>query len=172
MWRITVATQSEQELAGKEVKGRSVVEAGMGKIKGERDPILGGWEHIWVEDPWMGRWEKVKVPCEEADYHRRRGLPQRPSYWGESEAREWRRLLKEEKEAVVRKAEECRAWRVEEVRRREYLRDLAYPLREKGNPYGERPKMRRPYRYQGLKKGSSWKRQGTPSCMDRGKTNP
>ena len=69
------------ELAGKEEKGRSTMEAGMGDIKGHVDPIPGGWEMICVEDPWTGKWETVRVPREEADYWRRRGLPQCPSYW-------------------------------------------------------------------------------------------
>ena len=49
--RLTVTTQTGGEVAGKEESGRSVVEAGMGEIKGERDQIRGGWELIWVEDP-------------------------------------------------------------------------------------------------------------------------
>ena len=83
---LTVATQTEGELVGKEERRRSVIEVGKGEIKRERDSIPRGWELIWVEDPWTGKWEKIKVPHEEADYRRRKGLPQRPSYRGESEA--------------------------------------------------------------------------------------
>ena len=52
------------------MKERPLVEAGHGDIKGEQDNIPGGWELIWVEDPWTGRCEKVRVPREEADYRR------------------------------------------------------------------------------------------------------
>ena len=65
---LTAATQMEGELAGREEKGRSMAEAGMGTIKREHDNIPGGWELIWVEDPLTGKWERVKVPREEADY--------------------------------------------------------------------------------------------------------
>ena len=143
---LTVATQTEGELARREERGRSVTEAGMGDIKRERDSIPRGWELIWVEDPWTGRWEKVKVPREEADYRRRKGLPQRPSYWGESEAREWRRRLREEKEAVAREAEEHQTLRVEEAWGVAYLQGPGVPMREKGSRYGGR-QMRSPYRY-------------------------
>ena len=82
------------------------MEVGMGDIKGELDVIPGGWELIWVEDPWTGNWEKVWVPREEADYHRRRGLPPCPSCWRESETREWCWKLREEKEAMEREERE------------------------------------------------------------------
>ena len=104
--KMTVATQAGDELVGKEERRRSVVEAAMGDIKGEVDLTLGGWEMIWVEDLWTGKWETVQVPREEADYRRRRGLPQRLSYWGESEAQEWRRCYREEKEAVSQEERE------------------------------------------------------------------
>ena len=77
---MTVTTQTGSDLAGRGERGRSVVEVGMGDIKGEVDVTPGGWELIWVEDPWTGKWVKVQVSREEADYWRRRGLPQRPSY--------------------------------------------------------------------------------------------
>ena len=48
---LMVATQTYPEMAGKEESGWSVVEAGMGDIKGNRDEILGGWELIWMQDP-------------------------------------------------------------------------------------------------------------------------
>ena len=44
--KMTVATQTESELVGREEKGRSALEAGMGDIKGHVDPIPGGWEMI------------------------------------------------------------------------------------------------------------------------------
>ena len=47
-----------------------------------------------MEDPWTGAWERLRVPKEEADYRKRRGIPPQPSYWGEVEAREWRRKLR------------------------------------------------------------------------------
>ena len=49
--KMIVATQTGGELAGREERGKSIVEAGMGDIKGEVDVIPGGWEMIWVEDP-------------------------------------------------------------------------------------------------------------------------
>lgn len=119
--KVKVATQTEQEFTGKEEKGWPVVEAGMGEIKREGDPIPGGWELIWVEDSWTGKREKVRVPREQADYRRRQGLPKIPSYWRELEAREWRRRLREEKEVVAREEQERLVWRMEEARRREYL---------------------------------------------------
>ena len=61
-----------------------------------------GGEWIWLEDPWPGAWEKLRVPKEEADYRRRREIPPKPSYWREAEAREWRRRLRKEKEKVER----------------------------------------------------------------------
>ena len=98
-----------------------MVEAGHGDIKGERDNIPWGWELIWVADPWTGRCEKVRVPQEEADYRHRRGLPPKPSYRGESEAREWQRCLREENEVVEREEQERRAWSLEEACWRRYL---------------------------------------------------
>ena len=53
--KMTVATQTGSELAGREERGRSVVEEGMGDIKGEVDVIPGGWEMLWVEDLWTGK---------------------------------------------------------------------------------------------------------------------
>ena len=46
--KMTVATQMESELVGKEEKGRSTMEVGMGDMKGHVGPIPGGWEMIWV----------------------------------------------------------------------------------------------------------------------------
>ena len=123
-----------------------MAEAGMGIINREEDNILGAWELIGVEDPWTGKWERVKVPREEADYRQRRGLPQRPSYWGESEAKEWRRHLREEKEAVAREAKKRRAWRAEETRMM-YLRDRGDNFRVRETRYGEGMRMTRPPHY-------------------------
>ena len=66
--RLLVATQTGIEKAGTREREKPLIEAGHGDIKGEQDTILGGWELIWVEDPWTGRCEKVRVPQEEADY--------------------------------------------------------------------------------------------------------
>ena len=62
MTRLSVATQTRSEKVGTEEKGRPLVEAGNGDIKREQDDIPVGWELIWVEDPWTGRCEKVRVP--------------------------------------------------------------------------------------------------------------
>ena len=55
--RLLVATQTRLEKVGTRVKEQPLVEAGHGDIKGDRDNILGGWELIWVENPWTGRCE-------------------------------------------------------------------------------------------------------------------
>ena len=60
--KVTIAIQTEGEMAGNEERGRTIVEAGTGDIKGARDDIPGGWELIWIEDP--GKYEKVLVPRE------------------------------------------------------------------------------------------------------------
>ena len=122
------------------------MEAGTGDIKGPVDQILGGWEMIWVEDPWTGKRDIVRVPREEADYWRRMGLSQHP-YWGESEAQEWRRRLREEKEAVSREERECRAWRLEEARKRGYLMDPGLLYDKRRMPMGRRAEMMRPLRF-------------------------
>ncbi|XP_072832968.2 uncharacterized protein LOC110090082 isoform X1 [Pogona vitticeps] len=64
-----------------------------------------GWEWIWMENPWTGKWEKLMVPQEEAE--RRRGTTvMKPSYWGEKEAREWRRKIREERANIEREKRE------------------------------------------------------------------
>ena len=87
-----------------ERKKRVKIEAGTADIKRREDQFLPGWEWVWMEDPWTRAWERQRVPKEEADYRKRREIPPRPSYWGEAEAREWRRKLREEKERGEREA--------------------------------------------------------------------
>ena len=82
---LNIAIQTDWERVGKDQ--RPVVEAGVGDIKGARDEIPGGWEMIWVQDPCTNKWEQVQVPHEETEKRRRQGVPQRPSYWGESETK-------------------------------------------------------------------------------------
>ena len=110
-----MATQTDWEKAGG--NQRSMVEAGIGDIKEVQDNIPGGWEKIWVEDPWTGKWEQVHVPHAEAEKRHRQGLPPRPSYWGESETKEWRKKLREEKERILREQEAKRAWHLEQLRK-------------------------------------------------------
>ena len=64
--RMSVATQTQLEKAGIGGERRPLREVGHGEVEQERDKIPGGWEWIWVEDPWTGRSERVKVPREEA----------------------------------------------------------------------------------------------------------
>ena len=70
-----------------------------------------------MEDPWTHKWEQVRVPREEAEKRRQLGLKPRPSYWGETEAKEWRRKLREEREAVARELERKRQWHIAELRK-------------------------------------------------------
>ena len=93
------------------------IEAGMGDIRGKPKDIPGGWEWVWMEDPWTHKWEQVRVPHEEAERRRQLGLKPRPSYWGETEAKEWRRKLREEREAVARELERKRQWHIAELRK-------------------------------------------------------
>ena len=76
--------------AGKQKKRREEIEARIGQLPP-------GWEWIWLQDPWTQKWERLRVLQEEADYRQRSVIPPQPSYWGEVEAREWRRKLREEK---------------------------------------------------------------------------
>ena len=74
-------------------------------------------------------------------------MPPRPSYWGESEAREWRRWLREEKEAVERQEKEHRLWCLEEAQRRGYLMDLGPLFEERKTLMSQMGEMKRPPRY-------------------------
>ena len=96
-------------LAGKEQKPQVEAEVGFADIKegGELSPV-GEW--IWMQDPWAGKWERLRIPKEGADYRKRREVSPRPSYWGETEVREWRRKLREEKEWVKRERRERIEW--------------------------------------------------------------
>ena len=76
-----------------------------------------------MEDLRTGLWERLRVPKEKADYRRRVEFPPKPSYWGETEAREWRRRLREEKDRVEREKRERLEWRVREMKRRNYRED-------------------------------------------------
>ena len=75
------------------------------------------------------------------------GRTPRPSYWGETETKEWRRKLREEKEKVERKRWERTEWRVRETQMRGYPRDHGRPSRPPGNPPGWIPETRTPYPY-------------------------
>ena len=46
LWGMTTVTQTEGELSGREERGRSIAEVGMGVINREHDSIPGGWELI------------------------------------------------------------------------------------------------------------------------------
>ena len=109
---LTLTQRPGGVLAGRE---REEIEAGLGDIREKKEEIPGGWEWIWVEDPWTGKWEQVRVPHEEAERQRRQGLKPRPSYWGETEAKEWRRKLREEREAVAKELERKKAWHLAEL---------------------------------------------------------
>ena len=44
-------------------------------------------------------------------------IPAQPSHWGEAEAREWRRKLRQEKERAEKETKERIEWRAREMRR-------------------------------------------------------
>ena len=54
-----VAIQIPAELVGIRRKKRVEIEVGIVDIKGREDPIPGGWEIVWVQDPWTGKWERL-----------------------------------------------------------------------------------------------------------------
>ena len=139
---LSISEASGGVLAG---KGRESIEAGAGDIKGRWEEIPRGWEMIWVQDPWMGKWEQVKVPHEEAERCRRQGLQTRPSYSGETEAKEWRRRLREEREAMARELENKKAWHLVELQKMGVYPDHGWPVQEKVPRSGGGAEMRRPY---------------------------
>ena len=63
------------ETAGKERKKRVPFEVRTTEIKRKEEQLPPGWEWIWMEDPWTGAWEQLRVPREEVDYRRRREIP-------------------------------------------------------------------------------------------------
>ena len=144
---MSVATQTLSEKVGTGGVGRKPLrEAGHGELEGgERERIPGGWEWIWVEDPWTGRSERVRVPREEADYGRRQRFPPRLSYWGEKEAMEWRRRLREEKERVEQEERERKAWRLEEALRRRCSPVPGTPTMREVTPSTWKEEKKRPY---------------------------
>lgn len=56
-----------------------------------------GWEWFWMENPWKNKWERLLLPKKEAQTQRSERPPEKASYWGEKEAREWGRKIREEK---------------------------------------------------------------------------
>ena len=84
MKELNLTTRSGGTLAGR--RGEEI-EAAVGDIREKREEIPGGWEWIWMEDPWTHKWEQVRVPHEEAEKRRQLGLKPRPSYWGETDQR-------------------------------------------------------------------------------------
>ena len=107
---------TQEKLAETEQRKRVEIEAEIAEIKRKEGQLPPGWKWVWMEDPQTRVWERLRVPKEEVDY-RRRDIPPRPSYWGEDDAREWRRKLREEKERVERERRERLEWRVNEMRR-------------------------------------------------------
>ena len=82
-----------------------------------------GWEWVWLEDPWTGKVEKLRIPMEEADARRRQESSPKPSYWGERETKEWRKKLREENERVERERRERLEWRIWEMQPKGQLED-------------------------------------------------
>uniref|UniRef100_A0ABM5GNU4 CCHC-type domain-containing protein n=1 Tax=Pogona vitticeps TaxID=103695 RepID=A0ABM5GNU4_9SAUR len=64
---LRIARETGRFQAGK--RGEEI-EAGMGDIRGRPRDIPGGWEWVWMEDPWTHKWEQVRVPHEEAERRR------------------------------------------------------------------------------------------------------
>ena len=143
-WKgLKVTKPFKEELAGtKEV--HEVEEGGLGEVKAERDNIPGGWEWIWLQDPWTGKWEQVRVSKAEAESWRKKGLPQRPSYWGETETHEWRRKIREQQEAIAKEREARRAWHLEELKKMGCFLDLGGNRQERETHPGDGWEMRRP----------------------------
>ena len=73
---LNIVTPADPGLAGKGEDQWLEMEAGVGEKGRTRDNIPGGWETIWLEDPWTGKWEQVRVSQEEAESRQRKGLPQ------------------------------------------------------------------------------------------------
>ena len=63
-------------------------------------------------------------------------------YFGESEATEWRRWFRVEKEVVDWEEQEHRAWRLEEAQRKGYLMDHGPLYEERGTIMRRRCEMR------------------------------
>ena len=87
-------------------------EAGQGEVIRREEPLPLGWEWIWTKDLWTDRWERIKVPREEANYWSRSAIPIHPSYWEKTEAREWRRNIREEMEKVEEQRSKRNEWSV------------------------------------------------------------
>ena len=137
---LTLGLKPGKDLAG---KGKEEIEAAAGDIRGKWEEIPGSSEWIWVEDPWTGKWEQVKVPHEEAERRRRQGLKPRPSYWGETESKEWRCRLREEREAVAREIERKKARHLAELQKMGVHPDRGWQMSERGRPYGDGATMKR-----------------------------
>ena len=54
---------------------RMEIEAGTADIKRREELLPPAWEWVWMEDPWTGTWERLRLTKEEADYRRRREIP-------------------------------------------------------------------------------------------------
>ena len=121
------------------------IEAGVGDIRERTRDIPGGWEWVWMEDPWTHKWEQVRVPHEEAEKRRQLGLKPRPSYWGETEAKDWRRKLREEREAVLREIEKKKTWHMEELWKMWVYPDPGWKVPEKSHPYEAGAAMKKPF---------------------------
>ena len=70
-------------MVGIERKKRVEIEVGTADIKRRKDQLSPGWEWVWMEDPWTGTWERLRVPKEEADYRKERN-PSRTLLLGRS----------------------------------------------------------------------------------------
>ena len=135
----------KEELEGRKEVGLKGEEGGLGDITLRRDDIPGGWEMVWIEDPWTKRWEQVRVPREEAERRRKRGLMQKPSYWGETEAKLWRKKLSEAKEASERAARQ--AWHIEELKKMGCYLVPGVPRQEKETSRGVGWETKKPSHY-------------------------
>ena len=98
-----------------------------------------------MKDPWTGKWERLRIPKEQAGCQRRRELTPKPSYWGEKETREWRRKLREEK--GERERRERLEWRVREYQIRGYPEESGRRTPARGNQPGWSSRTRTPSPY-------------------------
>ena len=147
-WKgLKITNPFKEELAGRKEVHEVVEEGGLGEIQAEQDIIPGGWEWIWLQDPWMEKMEQVRVPKAEVEDQRKKGLLQKPSYWVESKTREWRRKIREQKEAITREKEARRERYLEELRKMGCFLDLGVTRQERGTRPGDGWEKKRPSRF-------------------------
>ena len=77
----------------------------------------------------------------------RKDYPKSHRIGGESETREWRRKIREEKEAISREREARQAWHLEKLRKMGCFLDLGVNPQERETRPGDGWEMKRPSRF-------------------------